>query len=172
MSNFISQTTVAPYRAHVASVICPAYGWDFLQVATTTDTLTKDGEVVTLVWGANKLLSFSSTAGLVVDGQAPCKLQKLTNLLAGSKVMGETPDSIWASLPAGHPAKLGAKAALRAKAAEILVDMLPATSAVDAEIAKLETPAPAKKAPAKKAPASRKAGSKVVAATTLEDMGF
>jgi hypothetical protein len=172
MSNFIAQTTVAPYRAHVAAVICPAYGWTWVQQGPTKDLLTHpDKAPVVIIWGANKLLSFS-TEGLLVDGQAPCKLQKLTNLLAGSKVMGETPDAIWASLPAGHPAKLGAKAALRAKAAEILKDMLPEVSAVDAEIAKLETPAPAKKAPAKKAPASRKAGSKVVAATTLEDMGF
>ena len=156
----VATTTIAPFRVHVATVLAPAGGWEWLQVGSSKDTLTKDGETITLVWGSNKLLSFSSTAGLVVDGQQQAKLQKLTRAMG----LPMEDSQLWKSLPKGHPAKLGAMAALKAKAAELLQDIAEAPAA--------EAPAAEAPKPSKPRGRGRAAGKPAQAQTSTEAMGF
>ena len=146
-------STIAPYRVHVITVIAPAGGFTHQQTGTLVDTFTSaDGStVITAQWGQNKLLGFTSTAGVSSTGTEAAKLQKLTRALG----VQMTDTELWKSLPAGHAAKLGAMAALKAAAAALLVDIAPAADAAPAAAApaasKASKPAASKAAGASKA---------------------
>ena len=153
----VATNVIAQYRAHIASVVAPIGGYVFEQLATMQDRFTKteNGKVVDVIvvdWHSNKMAGFSSFyQSITVQGQEQDKLQKLCRAM-GVQVANE---ELFKSLPKGHPAKLGAKVALMAWAAQNLTTKEPVTP-VSLDIAQVEEEAPKPKAPAKpKAPSAR-----------------